>query len=126
MTERRQSRQLEAVWRAVKDDATHPTADRVFEKVRSQIPNISLGTVYRNLKRLVAEGRLGTLDVGRAQRFDPMTQPHEHFICERCGGVYDLFVDARSAAVSAPPPAPGFTVTSRHLALYGVCPDCAA
>lgn len=118
--ERRLTRQLEAVWDAVKDETSHPTADQIYERVRTVIPNISLGTVYRNLQKLVAEGKLQVLTLGRTQRFDPTLKRHEHFICEKCGRVYDLFVDPGEKI-----PAPeGFTVTSHQLALYGACRRC--
>jgi Fur family transcriptional regulator, peroxide stress response regulator len=51
----RNTKQLEVVWDAVKDDSSHPTADQVYDKVRQRLPNVSLGTVYRNLQKLVAE-----------------------------------------------------------------------
>ncbi len=122
--ERRSIKQLEAVWDAVKDEVSHPTADQVYEKVRAVIPNISLGTVYRNLQKLVAQGRLQILTLGRTQRFDPMVKGHDHFICEKCGRVYDAFVKPKKI-LSSYLPHEGFTVTSHQLSLYGTCHECA-
>ena len=122
--ERRSTKQLEAVWGAVKDEVSHPTADQVYEKVRAVIPNISLGTVYRNLQKLVAQGRLQILTLGRTQRFDPMVKGHDHFICEKCGRVYDAFVKPKKI-LSSYLPHEGFTVTSHQLSLYGTCHECA-
>lgn len=117
---RRDTKQLKVIWEAIRDETSHPTADQIYENVRSAMPNISLGTVYRNLQKLVAEGKLQVLALGRTQRFDPMLKRHEHFICERCGRVYDLLVDPGKKI-----PAPeGFTVTSHQLALYGNCKNC--
>jgi Fur family peroxide stress response transcriptional regulator len=123
--ERRSTRQLEAVWDAVKDESSHPTADQIYEKVRAVIPHISLGTVYRNLQKLVAEGRLQVLTVDRTQRFDPMVKGHDHFICEKCGGVFDAFVDPKKI-LSSYLPHEGFNVTSHQLTLYGNCRNCSA
>lgn len=123
--ERRSTRQFEAVWDAVKDEKSHPTADQVYDKVRAVIPNISLGTVYRNLQKLVAEGRLQVLTLGRTQRFDPMVGRHEHFICENCGRVYDVFVNPDEKMLSSSLPHKDFTVTSHQLSLYGTCKECA-
>jgi Fur family peroxide stress response transcriptional regulator len=118
---RRNTRQLEVIWEAVKDEKTHPTADQIYAKVREEIPNISLGTVYRNLQKLVAEQKLQILTLGRAQHFDPLVDHHQHFICESCGRVYDLFLDPGKKI-----PAPeGFTVSSHRLSLYGNCKGCA-
>ncbi|MFQ5903809.1 MAG: Fur family transcriptional regulator [Candidatus Binatia bacterium] len=121
---RRDTRQLEAVWEAVKDETSHPTADQIFEKVRTVIPKISLGTVYRNLQKLVALEKLQVLTLGRTQRFDPMVERHEHFICEKCGRVYDVFVNAKEDILPSSLPREGFTVTSHQLALYGTCRHC--
>lgn len=123
----RHTRQLNVVWEAIKDETSHPTADQIYEKVQGVIPNISLGTVYRNLQKLVAEGKLQVFTLGRTQRFDPTLKRHEHFICERCGRVYDVFINAKEKIFpsSASLPHVGFTVTSHQLALYGTCKNCA-
>ena len=57
----RKTRQLEVVWHEVAGDNSHPTADQIYQRVRRHIPSISLGTVYRNLQKLVAEGKLQVL-----------------------------------------------------------------
>jgi Fur family transcriptional regulator, peroxide stress response regulator len=121
---RRNTRQLEVVWDAIRSETSHPTADQIYEKVRKGAPNISLGTVYRNLQKLVAEKKLQVLTEGRSQRFDPMIQNHQHFICERCSGVYDVFVDEKAKIIPARLPHEGFTVTSHQLAFYGICKEC--
>ena len=123
-SKRRHTRQPEVIWEAVKDGTSHPTADQIYERVRGVIPNISLGTVYRNLQRLVAEERLQVLILGRSQRFDPMVEQHEHFICEKCGGVFDVFVDAKETLVPPSLSHKGFAVTSHQLALSGACTSC--
>lgn len=126
MTEskRRRTKQLEVVWAAVKDETSHPTADQIYEKVRKVVPNISLGTVYRNLQKLVAESKLQVLTLDRTRHFDPMVERHEHFICEKCGQVYDVFLETHNPSLSGSLPRKGFTVTSRQLAFYGTCKDC--
>jgi Fe2+ or Zn2+ uptake regulation protein len=121
---RRQTRQLQVVWEAIRDETSHPTADQIYEKVRGVMPNISLGTVYRNLQKLVAEKKLQVLTVDRAQHFDPLVGGHQHFICQDCGRVYDVFMGAREEIVSPSLPGEGFTVTSHQLALYGICRNC--
>jgi Fe2+ or Zn2+ uptake regulation protein len=120
----RNTKQLELIWQAIKDDATHPTADQVFLKVRRHLPTISLGTVYRNLQKLVSEGRLQVLTLGRAQHFDPLVSSHQHFICEQCEQVYDLLLDSREKRFLSRLPNEGFTVTSHQLSLFGRCKQC--
>lgn len=72
----------------------HPTADMVYMHVRKEFPNISLGTVYRNLNLLTTIGeavKITTPDGG--DRFDGELMPHNHFVCTDCGCVLDLDLD---------------------------------
>ncbi len=114
------------VWQAIKDDKSHPTADQVYDRVRRKLPNISLGTVYRNLQKLVALKRLQVLMLGRSQHFDPLVQRHQHFICEVCERVFDVIVESHRDIRPAKLPEEGFTVTSHHLAFYGTCKGCSS
>ena len=124
-SKRRHTKQLEVIWDAVKDETSHPTADQIYEKVRKEIPNISLGTVYRNLQKLAHQHRLQILKLSRSQHFDPLVQRHDHFICERCNRVYDILVDSKAKIFPPSLPTSGFKVTSHQLSLYGTCKDCA-
>ena len=122
---RRNTRQLEVIWDAVKDETSHPTADQIYAKVRRELPNISLGTVYRNLQKLVADGKLQVLTLRRSQRFDPLVAHHQHFICEECEQVYDVLLDSDERFIPAKLPHEGFTVTSHRMSFYGRCKQCA-
>lgn len=122
----RASRQKDAVLRAARTSGGHPTAERVFEAVRRELPRVSLGTVYRNLQRLVAEGELGLADVGeRTARFDPTTDPHDHFVCEGCGRIFDVGRDVEEAPGLRRLRTEGFEIRSHALSIRGACPDCA-
>lgn len=120
----RNTKQLEVIWEAIKDDTSHPTADQVYARVRERFPNVSLGTVYRNLQKLVADEKLQVLMLGRSQHFDPLVTRHQHFICEKCGRVFDVLVDTRDEIKPAKLPHAGFKVTSHQLAFYGACKHC--
>lgn len=122
----RNTKQLELIWRAVKDDSSHPTADQIYDRVRKKSSRISLGTVYRNLQKLVADDKLQVLMLGRAQHFDPLVERHQHFICESCDRVFDVMVDRQRELKPAKLPHEGFKVTSHQLAFYGVCKHCSA
>ena len=90
-TTRRNSRQRTLVYQAVKDSHSHPNAEEVYLLVRRQLPDISLGTVYRNLNLLVEMGLLHRIYTGMgADRFDAVVTAHPHLICSSCGGVFDL------------------------------------
>ena len=85
---KRTTRQLEQVFEALQGDHTHPFAHEIYQRVHKKLPRISLATVYRNLHSLVEEGKIRTLLLDeRGARFDPETNQHDHFVCERCGRV---------------------------------------
>src|SRR5215831_974594 len=93
---RRKTRQLEQVFAALQGDHSHPFAQEIYRRVHKRLPRISLATVYRNLHSLVEEGKIRTLLLdGQGARYDPETSEHDHFVCERCGRVDDLFLRAR-------------------------------
>jgi Fur family peroxide stress response transcriptional regulator len=123
---RRYTRQLAVVWDAVKNETSHPTADQIYDKVRVELPSISLGTVYRNLQKLVSDGKLQVINIDRIQHFDPLLERHQHFICERCDRVYDIFLEQKDELSAFVLPDRGFTVTSHQLSLYGTCKECQA
>ncbi|OFZ54045.1 MAG: hypothetical protein A2328_02895, partial [Bdellovibrionales bacterium RIFOXYB2_FULL_36_6] len=73
---------------------SHPTADDLYMLARKEMPNISLGTVYRNLNLLAEKGDIIAIQhAGQRKRFDGNHNPHYHFKCLSCGGVYDLPID---------------------------------
>jgi len=120
----RKSKQKQAVLRVVNGTTSHPTAKWIYEEVRQEIPDISLGTVYRNLKLLKREGKILELDFTTLGRFDGNIYNHYHFRCERCGGMFDVdgpvdrLMDDRVAQKT------GFKVTHHRLEFRGLCKDC--
>ena len=91
MAARKFSKQREAIKEFLMTRKDHPTADVIYRNVRSQNPNISLGTVYRNLTLLAGEGEINRLNVGDGiDHFDADTSLHHHFICSHCGRIIDL------------------------------------
>jgi Fe2+ or Zn2+ uptake regulation protein len=121
---RRETRQRRMIYDVVRSAKIHPTAEWVYERVRREMPRVSLGTVYRNLQLLVAEGRLRGWTRARMTRYDGDLKPHDHFVCESCGLLLDL------ERVRTPLPseeglrADGHVVTERILDFVGVCRDC--
>ncbi len=89
------SRQREMIKSFLMTRKDHPTADMVYMNVRQQNPNISLGTVYRNLTLLADIGEIQRLRVGDGvDHFDADTSLHYHFVCTKCGCVEDLDMDS--------------------------------
>lgn len=125
-TAMRRTRQREAVLRAARASGDHPTADAIFEAVRRELPRVSLGTVYRNLQRLVEEGELGLTPVrDRVTHFDPNLDPHDHFVCGACGEIFDVRRDSGAAIDLGALERAGFRVDAHELAVFGACPRCA-
>jgi len=85
------SKQRDSIMEFLRERKDHPTADTVYMNVRKTFPNISLGTVYRNLTLLADIGEIARIRVGDGvDHFDADTSPHYHFICKECGSVIDL------------------------------------
>ena len=85
------SRQRESIREFVKASKEHPTADDVYASIRKEYPNISLGTVYRNLSLLVELDEIVKVPTGDGpDRFDGNAKPHSHFICTRCHNIFDI------------------------------------
>jgi len=108
------------------DKMDHPTADQVFLRSKSKMPEISMATVYNCLDALVTCGlvRQVTLDRG-ATRYCPNMQDHSHFYCDECGSVFDILqtISMEDAHIKLPR---GFRLKLIETNLHGLCPDCAA
>ena len=71
--------------------SSHPSAEWIHAKLKAEIPDLSLGTVYRNLAAFRQEGKIVSVGVVQGQeRYDGNVEPHTHFVCDVCGNVYDL------------------------------------
>lgn len=119
------SRQREAIKEYLAQTKEHPTADTVYMKIRDIYPNISLGTVYRNLNLLADKGEILKINCrDGSDRFDGNPNPHYHFLCNDCGRVLDLEmepIDHINKIANA-----GFAgkVEGHVTFFYGCCPDC--
>ena len=122
------SRQRQAVWDFIRERKDHPTASVVYEGVRQVFPNISLGTVYRNLMLLKDMGRLTTVEIGdNAIHFDPNIRDHEHFVCRRCGSLMDLDTyDLNAVKTKLGSEAAGREIETYSTIYYGICSKCLA
>ncbi len=121
----KKTKQKEAILEVLRGTCSHPSADWIYNEVRKEIPNISLGTVYRNLRLLCRSGEVLELDLcGTLSRFDARMDNHYHFRCEKCGQVFDVDepvneeVDGRVARKT------GFRVMYHRLEFRGFCLDC--
>lgn len=87
------SRQRESIKKYLANTTDHPTADMIYSSIRTEYPNISLGTIYRNLNLLVEQGEVIKFATGDGKdRFDANTSSHYHFVCTECSNVSDVFM----------------------------------
>lgn len=121
---RRQTRQRRLVYDAVAATDAHPTAEWVYGTVRLQMPRVSLGTVYRNLQLLVAEGRLKAWTRGRTTRYDADVTPHDHFVCRACGLLLDIERAPEAISSEKRLKARGHQIDNRVLEFIGICRAC--
>ncbi len=107
----------------------HPTAPEIYEKIRTTYPQISLGTVYRNLNMLTEAGEIVRLSFPSASdRFDCNTSDHTHVLCSQCGRVIDVSPELPRELLSEldafVADSTGVTVNEREMVFYGICSDC--
>jgi Fe2+ or Zn2+ uptake regulation protein len=118
--------QRQSIFSVLHRSSVHPTAEAVYDAVRTDMPTISLRTVYQTLNDLAAMGEIQAIDLGTGSaRFDPNNRPHHHLVCDRCGRVQDVEVDFPGVAVPADD-AFGFTVTATEIVFRGRCGACTA
>ena len=119
------SRQRDSIKEFLATRKDHPSADIVYMGVRQTFPNISLGTVYRNLTLLADIGEIARLRVGDGvDHFDYDTSPHYHFICSRCGCVKDLELPFTEELIEAAKESFTGEIEGQMTYFYGRCPEC--
>lgn len=119
------SRQRESIKEFLMTRTDHPTADMVYENMKLIYPNISLGTVYRNLSLLSDLGEIKKLSsFGGADRFDGRTEPHCHFMCTDCGCVIDLETENMQDILKSAGEHFNGKITDCSARFFGVCEDC--
>jgi len=127
MALKRLTRQRKAILEVVRQAHHHPDAAWIYQEVRKVVPKVSLGTVYRTLEALVAEGYLVPITkAGEATRYDANLHPHLHLICEACGAIVDLEVALPDLVTLAQEAHPGVEVRAAEVAFRGLCPTCKA
>lgn len=119
------SRQREAIKEFLNSRCDHPTADTVYENIREVYPNISLGTVYRNLSLLVSIGEVMKITAPNGpDRFDARTNPHNHFICKNCHSVIDLEMEETNDLLKLAAERFDGQIDSHTTHFFGLCKNC--
>ena len=119
------SRQRQVIKDFLMTRKDHPTADVVYMNVRREYPNISLGTVYRNLSLLADLGEIRRLRVGDGvDHFDADISEHYHAVCTECGNVTDLKISGIDQIMDIAGKDFDGEIQGHVTYFYGVCGDC--
>lgn len=124
MSTQRNSKQRDAVYADLLSRYDHPTADEVYFSVKRVLPNISLATVYRNLKLLESEGLILRITTDDSDRYDGHTQNHYHLMCDSCKKVSDLNIKGGVDLNGLPDSEFQGEIRSHALLFFGLCKDC--
>lgn len=121
----RASVQREVVLEVVRSTFEHPTAEWIYKNARKRLPKVGLGTVYRNLKTLVAEGLIHEVhSADDAVRYDGNIGEHYHIRCVSCGRVSDLPVSVDRSVEKRAREATNYSIIGHEVEVHGVCPHC--
>lgn len=117
------SRKRQAIYDLMCSTDRHPTAEWIYNELKLDYPDLSLGTVYRNIKLLESKGMINSVTVvNGCERYDAFTDPHSHFVCRVCGKIIDVFINFNTF------PAVKINgarkIESQSLIYYGICEDC--
>lgn len=118
------SKQRTMILETVVNNPIHPTADMVYSQLKTDNPNLSLGTVYRNLNLLSETGFLRKIKVpDGSDRFDGRLDSHYHIICDKCAKVLDIELN-ESGFDKHVEDTTGYRITSLDVVVKGICPEC--
>ena len=121
----RYSKQRERILEMLKSTDIHPTADWIYDKLKKEFPDLSMGTVYRNLNILYEQGLIKRIDFGKTfDRFDANIIDHYHFICEKCGAIIDLKIPIDNSLNDKVTENTGYSTKSHKIQFYGICDKC--
>lgn len=122
---RRYSRQRECILEALRRTKRHPSASSIYDEVRKEIPNISLGTVYRNLSELSLSGEILKIEAGDGtERYDGNPSQHYHMVCKKCHSVIDIELDYISELDRKVKELSGAEIDYHSVLFSGVCEKC--
>jgi Fur family peroxide stress response transcriptional regulator len=120
------SRQREVILKLLKATRNHPNAQWIYERARQQLPRLSLGTVYRNLRMMEEVGTIRRLAWGGPQeRYDGTVDEHNHVICDSCGAVVDIEARIDKDLIKRAARESGMSISGHRLDFHGLCEKCA-
>lgn len=114
-----------AIEEFLEDNLNHPTADEIYNAVKTKLPRITKATVYKNLKVLLSEGLIKEVNVKGVTRFEAKIDPHHHIICKNCAKIIDFASqELTDYALQMIRNQKDFKIQSTETIFYGICKNC--
>lgn len=125
MTATKYSRQREAILKFLRARKDHPTAETIYQNLKADQPSLSLGTVYRNLTKLIDAGTIIKISSNdTSDHFDGCVEPHAHFICNHCHCIIDLTIDTLNFDNVENENMFSGKIETSQILFYGTCKKC--
>ena len=121
----RKSKQRKRILELLRSTGSHPTADWIYDQLKKEFPQLSFGTIYRNLSILIEQGLVKKIHFGSTfDRFEANVQPHYHLVCESCGKIMDFNLPIYNDLNTQAKQQTSFTISYHKLDFFGTCEDC--
>lgn len=121
----KRSKQRDRVYELIKSSTAHPTASWVYDELKREFSHLSIGTVYRNINILMAQGLIRKIETGSSfDRFDAYMDQHYHFICRSCNRVLDLPLAPLEGLNETVSSQTGYSAEDHCIKFYGTCRSC--
>ncbi len=124
MATSKHSRQREAILNELSSRCDHPTADELYFALKSSLPNLSLGTVYRNLNKLSEDGTIQKISISNIDHFDGNAENHYHMLCTECKRLSDVAYPVLEDIEAKVHDFASGKITSHTIIFFGVCDSC--
>ncbi len=119
------SKQRELILNYILNSHEHLTADTIYADLKKDNPELSLGTVYRNLTKLTEIGAIKKVSLpNQVDKFDKNLDPHAHFICDECGSITDINIPGIDEFLDKVSKDDGISIRKYDLTLNGTCKKC--
>jgi Fur family peroxide stress response transcriptional regulator len=123
----KRSKQRDRILELLRRTGSHPTASWLYDRMKEEFPDLSMGTVYRNLNILIEQGLVHKIDFGSTfDRYDANINPHYHFICEQCGSIIDLNIPMYEEINKKVEESTNFKAQRHRIEFFGLCDKCSA
>lgn len=119
------SKQRELILNYVLNSCEHPTADTIYMELKKDNPDLSLGTVYRNLTKLSEMGAIKKISLsGQVDKFDKNLQQHAHLVCDNCGCITDIYINKIDEILEDVSKEGNINIKNYNISFNGICEKC--